>query len=96
MRNYKLFGKIPLFDIAVALVLVAVVFVGITVLGTSKSGVTYTTTVSKEVVLTVRFSNISAQVVTMPKAGESVVDDGTNTNIGTVISATKEQKITKR
>ncbi len=90
MRNYKLFGKIPIFDIIIVLVLVVAAVVGVSVLNTSKSGVAYTTTVSKDIILTVRFGNISEQVVTMPKAGELVVDDGTNTNIGTVVSVAKE------
>lgn len=95
MRKYKLFGKIPIFDLIIVVVLIVVAFVGFKAVNSSQSGVAYTTSETKEIVMTVKFTNISDTVKGEPKVGESVVETYTNNSLGTVISSKLEDYIVK-
>ena len=90
MRKYKLFGKIPIFDVVVVLVLLVIVFIGYKVVNSSKMGVNYTTREPKEIIFTAVFDNISEQITDLPEIGEKVLDDATNTTLGTVCAVKKE------
>lgn len=84
MKNYKLFGKIPVFDIFIVLALAAVVLVAFNISDSSEAapGLKKTT-----VRYTVEFQEVSAQLKNIPNAGETVRDHQTNTEIGAVVSA---------
>jgi len=87
MRNYKLFGKIPIFDIVVVVVLIAVAFLGFKVFMSSKTGQTVTETQYKTIRYTVEFQNLSKMVDGLPEAGEKVRYEKTNSDIGVVVSS---------
>ena len=90
MRKYKLFGKIPIFDLVIILVVLVVAVVGIKIINTSKSGQSYIATETKDIVFTVVFNNISSQIICEPEIGEKVIDNLTNNNLGSVISVKTE------
>lgn len=87
MRKYKLFGKIPIFDLVIIIVLIAVAFLGYKILNTSKSGESITGTEIKKVSYKIEFQNLSEQVDGVPDIGEKIFDFNTNTELGTVVSA---------
>lgn len=90
MKKYRLFGKIPIFDIIVIAVIIAVAVVGTKIINTSKSGQSYISSEKKNIVLTFSFNNMSSQIICEPEIGEKVIDNTTNNVIGTVISAKTE------
>ena len=95
MRNYKLFGKIPVFDIVVVLVIAVAAFFAFKIFMSSKTGQTVTETQYKTIRYTVEFQNVSAMVDGVPEAGERVRDVKTNSDVGVVVSsAVKPYKTT--
>ena len=93
MKKYRLFGKIPVFDIVILVVVIAVAVVGIKIISTSKSGQSYVSSEKKDIVLTVSFNNMSSQIICEPEIGEKVIDNTTNNSIGTVISVKTEPAV---
>ena len=90
MRKYKLFGKIPIFDLIIVLLVVVVAIFGIKLVKSSKSGVSYTTAETKEVFITIKFSNVSEQIEFVPKTGDKMIEATTNNALGVVESFEKE------
>lgn len=88
MKKYKLFGKIPVFDLIIILVLIAVGFAAVRIVLTSKSGNAYLNSESKTVRYTIDFYNLSMLVKGVPEPGEHVYDSLTNNEIGKVVSVT--------
>lgn len=86
MKKYRLFGKIPVFDLFIIIVLLIVAVLGYKIINSSKSGNAYLGTETKDVVLTVRFSNSPLVVNAEPEVGEKVIDNTTNTHLGEVVS----------
>lgn len=87
MKKYKLFGKIPIFDIIIVLIVaVAVVIVG-KVFMSSKTGQTVSNSKVSTIRYTVELQNISDMVDGVPDAGEKVRDVETSTDMGIVVSA---------
>lgn len=87
MKKYKLFGKIPYFDILIVLIIIAVAFVAGKVFMSSKTGQTVSTSNVSKIKYIVEFQNISTSVDGVPDAGEKVRDIETSTEIGKVISS---------
>ena len=87
MKNYKLFGKIPIFDIIVVLVIIVAAFFAFKIFMSSKTGQTVTETQYKTIRYTVEFQNVSKMVDGVPEAGEKVRDVKTNSDIGVVVSS---------
>ena len=87
MKKYKLFGKIPIFDILIILILVALVFVVGKIFISSKTGQNVSNSKVNTIRYTVEFQNISAMVDGIADVGEKVRDIETSTEIGTVVSS---------
>jgi len=87
MKKYKLFGKIPIFDIVIVLMLVVAALVVGKVFMSSKTGQTVSTSNVNTIRYTVEFQNVSAMVDGVPDADEKVRDIETSTEIGKVISS---------
>lgn len=86
MKKYRLFGKIPVFDLVVVIILIVTAILGYKIINSSKSGNAYLGTEIKDVVVTVRFSNSPTLVKAQPVVGEKVIDNTTNTHLGEVLS----------
>ncbi len=87
MKKYKLFGKFPIFDIVIVLVLILAVFFVGKVFMSSKTGQVVTNSKTNTIRYTVEFQNISSMVDGVPEANEKVRDVETSTEIGRVVSA---------
>ncbi len=87
MKNYKLFGKIPIFDIIIVIVLFAVIIVGASIFLSSKSGQNATSVEKKTIRYTVEFQNISKMIESNVTAGDKVRYRPTDTEVGKVVSA---------
>lgn len=87
MKKYRIFGKIPVFDVViVALVLIAgIIFYNVFM--SSKSGEVLVKTETKTVRYTVEFLNISNMIDGVPKEGDKVYETDGNYEIGKVVSA---------
>ena len=87
MKKYRLFGKIPVFDVVVIAVVLVAAIVFYKVFTTSKSGNRLTNVETKTVRYTVDFLNLSNAVDGVADPGEKVYDLNTNYEIGKVVSA---------
>ena len=87
MRKYKLFGKIPYFDIIVILLVVAIAFVCLNVYKTSRSGNELSSTETKTIRYTIDFYNLSELIDGVPEIGEKIYDHTTNSEMGRVVAA---------
>lgn len=87
MKKYKLFGKIPIFDIIIVLVIVVALLVVGKVFMSSKTGQSVSSTKVNTIRYTVEFQNISAMVDGVADVGEKVRDVETSTEMGKVVSA---------
>ena len=87
MKKYKLFGKIPIFDIVIIIIVALAAVVGGKVFMTSKTGQTVSTSNVKTIRYTVEFQNLSNMVDGTPDTDEKVRDIETSTEIGKVISS---------
>lgn len=87
MKKYRLFGKIPVFDVIIVAALVLVVIVCVSVFGSSKSGSTITSTEYKTIRYTVEFYNLSNMIDGTPAEGENVRDNVNNYDVGKVVFA---------
>ena len=87
MRKYRLFGKIPVFDLVIVLLLVVIAVVFYFVFTSSQSGSSILNSQTKTVRYTVDFLNLSSDVKGVPDPGEKVYDTDTNTEIGKVVAA---------
>lgn len=87
MKKYRLFGKIPVFDIVVVAVLILAVVVCINVFGSSKSGSTIASTEYKTIRYTIEFYNLSNMIDGVPDEGEIVRDNVNNYDVGKVVFA---------
>ena len=86
MRKYKLFNKIPVFDVALVLVILcAAIFVLKTFTG-DNGAKTVVENDLKTIRYTIEFQNVSAEVVATPIEGQRVRDVLTNADMGTVVS----------
>ena len=90
MRKYRLFGKIPVFDVVLVVVLLVFAFFAYKVLAGSKTATTYFESETKDIVLTVKFRNHSSALKSDVKAGETVIDSITNTVLGKSLSYKEE------
>ncbi len=93
MKKYRLFGKIPVFDLVVILVVVlsAVVCYKVFFSGNSKDVVTVTE--MKTIKYTVEFSNLSNLIDGIPELGEVVYDKNTNFEVGKVVYSETEPAV---
>ncbi len=87
MKKFKIFGKIPIFDVILVLVIIIAAIVVGKVFMSSKTGQTVSNSKVNTIRYTVEFQNISAMVEGVADVGEKVRDIETSTEIGTVISA---------
>ena len=83
MRKYKLFGKIPVFDVILVILIVALIIFAFMFFKNNKMLPVET----KPIRYTLELKNLSNTVDSMPQAGETVKDVKTNNAIGTVISS---------
>ncbi len=94
MKKYKLFGKIPVFDIVlVAIIVIAAVLI-FSVFMSSRSGNVVLDSQTKTVRYKVVFSGISNAVDGMSKEGERVFDFNTNYEIGKVVGSESKPAVT--
>lgn len=93
MRKYRLFGLIPIFDIVVVLILAVAFFIGYKVVNTSKTGTAYITEEKHDAVITVKFVNVSNQIIPNISEGDTVTDMYSNNVLGTVISYEKKPSL---
>ncbi len=87
MKKYRLFGKIPVFDIIIIAIVLIAAIVFYNVFMTSKSGEIIVNSQTKTIRYTVDFLNISNTVDGIPDVGEKVYETSTNYFVGTVVSA---------
>lgn len=92
MRKYRLFGKIPVFDLIIIAALILLALVGYKVFTSSKSGNAVLNSQTKTVRYTVDFLNLSNDVQGrgeggVPEVGEKVYDTDTNTEIGRIVAS---------
>ncbi len=87
MKKYRLFGKIPVFDIIIIAVIIVVAIVFYNVFMTSKSGEVIINSQTKTIRYTVEFLNISNTIDGIPDVGEKVYETSSNYAMGTVVSA---------
>ena len=90
MKKYRLFGKIPVFDIIIIAVVLIVGIVFYKVFMTSKSGATILNSETKTIRYTMEFKDISELIDGVPEQGEKVYDTSTNYELGNVVSADKK------
>ena len=87
MRKYRLFGKIPVFDVIVIAVIIVLGIVFYNVFMTSNSGDVIVNSQTKTIRYTIEFMNISDMIDGIPDVGEKVFETSSNYEIGKVISA---------
>ena len=87
MRKYRLFGKIPVFDVIVIAVIIVLGIVFYNVFMTSNSGDVIVNSQTKTIRYTIEFMNISDMIDGIPDVGEKVYETSSNYEIGKVISA---------
>ena len=83
MRKYRLFGKIPVFDVILVLLIVALVVIALMFF----KGNEMMPTESKTIHYVLELKNINNTIESMPQKGETVTDGKTNIAIGTVVSS---------
>lgn len=82
MRNGKLFGKFNLFDIAILILILALIAFGIIKYRTLDK--TVDTSASGSIIYTMMISNVRDYTVDAFVIGDTVFDSGTNVNIGKI------------
>lgn len=87
MKNYKLFNKIPIFDVVLVAVILLLGIFCINVFFSSDSGKSVSATKKQVIRITAEYVDVSSRIDCVPVAGEKVRDSATNTEIGTVVSA---------
>ncbi len=87
MRKYKLFGKLPVFDLIVIVVLLVAFILCFKVFNTSNTASVLTETQTKTIRYTVDFTNLSELIKNLPEQGEKVYDNTTNSELGKVVSS---------
>lgn len=87
MKKYRLFGKIPVFDVIIVAVILIAGIIFYNVFMTSKSGEVLVKSETKTIRYTIDFLNISNMIDGVPDVGEKVYETATNYEMGKVISA---------
>lgn len=87
MKKYRLFGKIPVFDVILIAVLAIAAVLLYNVFMSSKSGEVIVNSETKTVRYTVEFKNISNTISSLPQPGEKIFETEGNYEVGRVISA---------
>lgn len=93
MKKYRLFGKIPVFDIVLIAVLLAIAFVCFNIFSSSNSGSVITSSETKTIEYKVEFTNLSDRISNNPAIGEKVYDNSTNSNVGAVVAVDESNYI---
>lgn len=91
MRKYRLFGKIPVFDLVIVLIALVIAAVGIKILTSSNAAESAIDTKTQKIQYTVSVKGLSNDIEDLPMPAHTIKDGNTNSEIGKVVSAIKTE-----